>query len=122
MKEVLLNFVSVPQRWDEEPPEGIVLSRAYDTVVAKLRNGEWADNLVINGCADLLKINIFIHNSHTLTILTIPPVTGLASHTVVVGHIDQMHYIAMLPNASMGNPTVPQHEVVTDRPTKTAVV
>ncbi len=68
----------------------------FELYINRLRNGEWADNLAVQGVADMLNINIKVINTITPNwIHHIQPRHLSSNHTITFGQIGELHYVAL---------------------------
>jgi len=62
------------------------------------RDGTWGDERTLVALAELLDASITVHQATTREIYTLPPVGRPdAPHRFHLGHIDDCHYVAVLP-------------------------
>ena len=68
----------------------------FELYINRLGNGEWADNLAVQGVADMLNVNIKVINTITPNwIHHIQPRHLSSNHTITLGQIGELHYVAL---------------------------
>ena len=68
----------------------------FELYINRLRNGEWADNLAVQGVADMLNVNIKVINAIMPNwIHHIQPRHLSSNHTITFGQIGELHYVAL---------------------------
>jgi hypothetical protein len=68
----------------------------FELYVNRLRNGEWADNLAVQGVVDMLNINIRVINTITPNwIHQIQPRQQTTDNTITLGQMGELHYVAL---------------------------
>ena len=68
----------------------------FELYVNRLRNGEWADNLAVQGVVDMLNVNIRIINTITPNwIHQIQPRQQTTDNTITLGQMGELHYVAL---------------------------
>ena len=64
--------------------------------IARLKTGEWADNLAVQGVADMLNINIKVLNTITPDwVHDIDPRYGRSDNTITLGLMGELHCVAL---------------------------
>jgi hypothetical protein len=68
----------------------------FELYVNRLRNGEWADNLAVQGVVDMLNVNIRVINTITPNwIHQIQPRQQTTDNTITLGQMGELHYVAL---------------------------
>ena len=69
--------------------------QALHSYIDDLRHGQWADNLAVQGVADMLNINIEVINTITPEWThKVHPRKGASGHSVTIGLMGEQHYVA----------------------------
>lgn len=98
-KDDYSGFLQLPNSPHQSPlPESVTLQqrREYDTYIDGLRNGAWADNMAVQGVADML--NIIIEVLNTITPKwphDVHPQQGRSGATITIGLMGEDHYVAL---------------------------
>ena len=85
----------------EDFKDFLMEDETMDNVVASLStNSEWADNMAIQATAEALSITIEIVNSNQQRYgtRTIRPRTQTSNRHIIIGHIEQFHFVATAPD------------------------
>jgi hypothetical protein len=68
----------------------------FELYVNRLRNGEWADNLAVQGVVDMLNVNIRVINTITPNwIHQIQPRQQTTDNSITLGQMGELHYVAL---------------------------
>ena len=101
-------------------PDNVIRQRErWNRYVNRLEEGAWADNVTIQGLADMLLIEInIISTLNPDNITVIKPFTAHSTnHTtplpiVHIGLIEQHHYVALEPHSSDSSYAIIKHDVI----------
>ncbi len=68
----------------------------WEKYLERLQQGAWADNIAVQGVAEMLHINIRVLNTITPDyIINVQPASGPSEHTIHLGQIQQWHFVAL---------------------------
>ena len=80
------------------------LKELMKSYITGLRHGEWADNIAVQGVAEMLNINIKVLNTITTDWMhDIHPKNQQSDNTVTIGLMGELHYVALERDTSHNN-------------------
>lgn len=95
-KENYIGFLVISIK-DGDSPRLITQKQmyAFRLYIIGLRRGKWADNLAVQGTADMLNININVITTNTPKyIIRIHPQRKKSDKTITIGLLGELHYVA----------------------------
>ena len=90
-------------RTASKPCTTVSLPNQWKLYISDLQKGAWADNVAVQGVADMLNINIRILNTITPDWAhQITPQNSTSPHTISIGLIGEQHYVSLKSDGTNG--------------------